>query len=38
MEIVYCVWEVDQRASYAIQIIKINFLNMIVLIALVIVQ
>jgi len=37
MEIVYCVQEVDQRARNAIQIIKINFLNMIVQIALVIV-
>jgi len=37
MEIVYDVQEVDQRASNAIQIIKINFLNMIVQIALVIV-
>jgi len=38
MQIVYCVQEMGQRASNAIQIIKINFLNMIGQIALVIVQ
>jgi len=38
MEIVYCVQELDQHVSNAIQIIKINFSNMIEQIALVIVQ
>jgi len=37
MEIVYYVQEVDQRVCNVIQITKINFLNMIVQIALVIV-